>query len=189
MKEKKWLTVTRRVNLLRKIRHFYFESRLNLIKNFLVSIWGHESNGQALGTETAGTTAKCKWQWQDYNISHSPDTMQITICVCRRIVIYHDIHALDVDSTAKDISSHKNSFFEILKLFVSRNPGWAVKHIYESITRNLPFFLLKTRVYRDTREVAFPQQLIEFVCSRNRFDKNDNLSSWDLAKKFGEISI
>ena len=43
---------------------------------------------------------------------HIPNTVQITISVRRAIIIDDDVHSLDINTTAEDISSDQNTFLK-----------------------------------------------------------------------------
>jgi len=57
--------------------------------------------------------------WPETSEPHVPNTMQVTICITRSIVVDDDIDSLDVNPTAKDVSSDKDSFLEVLELRVT----------------------------------------------------------------------
>jgi hypothetical protein len=80
-----------------------FEALLNLLENLLVLLAADKGNGQALGTETAGTT----------------DSVQVGAGISRQIVVDGQVDTLDIDTTSKDVSGNADTLLELLELLVA----------------------------------------------------------------------
>ena len=108
--------------------------------------------------------------------------MQITVGVRRAVIIDDNVHSLDINTTAKDISSDQNTFLEGFKGSVSADSiaGRNIRDKSPSKKSHSPFILLKTRMDTDTREIAGDKELVQFDSSSDRFYKDNNLEE----KKF-----
>jgi hypothetical protein len=104
--------------------------------------------------------------------------MQITVSIRRTVIIDDDVHSLDINTTAEDISSDQNTFLESFEGSVSADS------IEERDLRDIiilqkklhaPFFLLKTRMDTDTRKIAGDKELVQFDGSSDRFYEDNNL--------------
>lgn len=42
----------------------------------------------------------------------SPDTVEITVCIRRAIIVDDDVDTLNINTTPEDISGHKNTLLE-----------------------------------------------------------------------------
>lgn len=86
-----------------------------------------------------------------------PDTVKVTISVRWAIIVDDDVNTLNVNATAENVSGYKNTLFEGLEGSVTVN-SINMKFQYQTKIRrdisNIPFFLSKTRVDANTREVA-----------------------------------
>lgn len=87
------------------VRKSDLKALLNLLQNLLVLVGGDEGDGKTLGTEAARTT----------------HTMQVRIGVGGEIVVDSEVDALDIDTTAKDVSGHADTLVELLELLVPAN--------------------------------------------------------------------
>lgn len=74
-----------------------------------------------------------------------------------------DIDSLNIDTSTKDVGSNEDSLFEALELLVSVDS----------------LLLWDTSVDANTWEVALNEQLVEFVGSGNRLDKDDYLIKFE----------
>lgn len=72
--------------------------------------------------------------------------MQVTVSVRRAVIIDDDVHSLDINTTAKDISSDQNTFLEGFEGGVSTDSieGRNLKDNSSSKWLYTPFLLLKT---------------------------------------------
>ena len=72
--------------------------------------------------------------------------MQITIGVRRTVIIDDDVHTLNINATAEDISSDQNTFFEGFEGGVSADSieGRNFKDIASTKKLHEPLLLLKT---------------------------------------------
>jgi hypothetical protein len=52
-----------------------------------------------------------------------PNTVQVAVCVGWAIIVDHDINTLDVNASAKNVSSHEDSLFKCLERSVPINTG------------------------------------------------------------------
>jgi NAD(P)H-hydrate repair Nnr-like enzyme with NAD(P)H-hydrate dehydratase domain len=77
----------------------------------------------------------------------------------RHVIIDDDIHAFNVDSTAKDVGGDHDTLTKVLETLVARDS----------------FLLVQVAVDTDGRELAFDQQSVELLCSRRRSDKDAHL--------------
>jgi hypothetical protein len=113
--------------------------------------------------------------------------VQITISVRRAVIIDDDVHSLNINTTAEDISSDQNTF---LKCFEG---GVSADSIEETIldiilqntkkTLHAPFFLLKTGMDTDARKIAGDKELVQFNGSSDRFNEDNNLKGQKMMKR------
>jgi hypothetical protein len=135
---------------------------LNFSQQFLIFVCGDKSDGKTTGTKTSCTT----------------NTMKITIWAIGHIIIYYNVDAFDIDSSTEDISCDTDTLVEVFEGLVSSNTV-----VRGESMGSLPFFLWKTSVDGDTREVTFAQQSIQFGSSANTLDKDDNLVEFQSVEK------
>ena len=67
-----------------------------------VFIRADKGDGEALSAEAAGTT----------------DTMQVGVGIHRHVEVEHDVDLLDVDTTAKELSSYEDAVSKLLETLV-----------------------------------------------------------------------
>jgi hypothetical protein len=79
------------------------ESLFNLLQHILIRLVADEADTETLGTETASAT----------------DTVEVGISISREIVVDGQVDALDVDTTAEDISGDTDALVELFELFVA----------------------------------------------------------------------
>jgi hypothetical protein len=85
------------------LRESHFESLLDLLQDLLVAVIADERDSQTLGTESTSTT----------------DTVEIRVGIRRQIVVDGEVDTLDINTTAKHISSDADSLLEFLELLVA----------------------------------------------------------------------
>ena len=108
--------------MVRQLRYSNLKPRLDRGHNLLVALGGHIRDGETLRTKTAGTTEQ---NIQNHHTSTEradlPDTMQVAVCVRRAVVVDDDVHTLDINTTAEDISGDEDTLLECLERCVPRN--------------------------------------------------------------------
>ena len=97
--------VSRHIDLVRKFRNIHFKSSLHLIQVFLVRFTANKRNRNTFGTETTRTT----------------DTVQELISVVGEVIVDHNVHSLNINTTAKQIRRDQDTSFEVLEGFVFGN--------------------------------------------------------------------
>jgi len=50
-----------------------------------------------------------------------PNTVQITVCIRRTIIVNDDIYSFDINTTTKDIRGDKDTFFKSLECRITTN--------------------------------------------------------------------
>lgn len=132
----------------KNVRQSNLESLFNLRKNLLVLFGADKRDGQTLGTETAGTT----------------DTMEVGASIAWQIVVDGQIDALNINTTAKDVSRDADPLLELLELLVTFDAVESLESRLpiRSMSRRkvLPFLLADTRVHSNGGKVAFPEELV-----------------------------
>ena len=88
-----------------QLTDLYFESFLNIIKYFLVFLALDESNCKTLGTESSG----------------SAYSVQITVWFAWHVEVEYDVDFFNVNTTAKDLSSNKDTVLKLLESLVDFN--------------------------------------------------------------------
>ena len=103
--------------------------------------------------------------------------MQITVRVRRTVIIDDNVHSLDINTTAEDISSNQNTFLEGFEGGVSTDAieRRNLRNKFSSKKLHTPFILLKTRMDTDTRKIARDKELVQFDSSSDRFYEDNNL--------------
>src|SRR3546814_97420 len=99
------LTVGAGLDLVRQLRNVHFESLLDLLQPLLVLSAADERDGQTLGSETTSTT----------------DAVQVLVAVVWEIVVDHNVHTLDVDTTAEKVGGDEDTLLELLESLVAAN--------------------------------------------------------------------
>ncbi len=100
-------------------------------------------------------------------------SMQVGIRILSHIVVYNYVDSLNVDTTAKNVSSNHDTGLEVLKLLV----------LLDS------FFLLQVLVDSDGREVTIYEELVEFDASLDGANKDHHLIELERVQKINELSI
>ena len=80
-----------------------FESLLDILEDLFVLLAANERDGQTLGTETAGTT----------------DTVEVGVGIGRHVVVDGKVNALNIDTTAENVSGNADTLIELLELLVA----------------------------------------------------------------------
>lgn len=74
--------------------------------------------------------------------AHAVEVLVGAVVAIGEVVVYHDVHALDVDAAAEQVGGHENALLEVLELLVAVCPvhgrasmrqqftGWGVKLSY-----------------------------------------------------------
>ena len=103
--------------------------------------------------------------------------MQITISIRRAVIIDDNVHSLDINTTAEDVSSDQNTFLESFKGSVSADTIEGRNLKTDSLSKKLhtPFILLKTGMDTDTRKIAGDKELVQFDSPSDRFYEDNNL--------------
>ena len=87
----------------KNLRYSHFESLLDRLHHVLICLAAYEGDTEAFSTESTGTT----------------NSVQVRICITRKIVIDCKIDPLDIYATTKDICSNADSLIEFFEFFVS----------------------------------------------------------------------
>lgn len=144
------------------LRNGNLEALANSLEHLLVIIAADEGDGETLGTETASTT----------------DTVQVRVGLARHVVVDGQIDALNIDTTAENVSGNTDALVELLELLVAANTKSRLDLASPSLfirIRYVPLLLAHTRVNRDGGEVALPQQLVELGGTNGALDEDDDL--------------
>jgi hypothetical protein len=80
-----------------------FEALLDLLENFLVILVADKGDRETLGSKTTGTS----------------DTVEVGVGIRGKIVVDGQVDALDIDTTAEDVSSNTDTLVELLELLVA----------------------------------------------------------------------
>lgn len=117
--------------------------------------------------------------------------MQVGVGVGGEIVIDGKVDALDINTTAKDISGNTDTLVELLELLVALDTRWrSVNCSCQCRTRmDLPLLLADTRVNCDTGEVALAQQLVQLVGTLGALDEDDNLVELEVVQKLIQLAV
>lgn len=89
------------------LRQGHFETLLNGLQNSLVIFVADKGDGETLGTETTSTT----------------NTMKVRVGIGGQVVVDGEIDALDIDTTAEDVSGNTDTLVELLELLVAFDTG------------------------------------------------------------------
>ena len=135
--------VGRHIDLVGKLGDVDLESGLDLAHNRLVLFAANEGDGDPLGSETSGAT----------------DSVQELVGLVGKVVVDHDVDALDIDSASKEVRRHQDAGVEILEGLVLGNS----------------LGLFHSSVDADGGEVALGQQPVEFLGAGDLGDENDDL--------------
>ena len=103
--------------------------------------------------------------------------MKVRIGVRGSIIVDHDVHPLNINTTTKNISCDKDALFESFERGVSRDAGQKcqLSTTGTESRSSIPFFLSKARVNSDRRKIARNEQFVQFDRPRNGFNENYNL--------------
>lgn len=100
--------VSRAVNpFLRIFWHLGIESLLYLTQYLLVLLRCHKTDTQPLGPKSASTT----------------NTVQVRVGIDRQVVVDGQVDALDINTSAKDVSCNADALAEFFELFEAFNTG------------------------------------------------------------------
>ena len=80
-----------------------FKAVLDLLQRLAILISAHESDGEALGAETTGTS----------------DTVEVGVGVLGHVVVEDNVDSLNVHATSEEVGGHQDSLLEILELLIS----------------------------------------------------------------------
>lgn len=157
------------------LRKGNLKALLNLLEDLLVILVADEGDRKTLGTETTGTT----------------NTVQVRVGVGGEIVIDGEVDALDINTTAEDISGNTDTLVELLELLVALDTRWRSANCPgQCRTRmDLPLLLADTRVNCDTGEVALAQQLVQLVGTLGALDEDDNLVELEVVQKLIQLAV
>jgi len=152
------LHVSGRVDLSRKSWNFDDESLLDLVENFSIFLGGDERDGKSFGSES----------------SSSSDSVQISICIQRHVVIDDNVDLLNVNTSSKDVSGDHDADLKVLELFV----------LFDS------FGLFHwISVNAGGRKVDLLEDLVQNFCSLFGLDKDDKLVEVERIEKIDEFSV
>lgn len=141
------------------VRKGNLEALFDVLENLLIVFAAHEGDGQALGTETAGTS----------------NTVQVGVGIRRQVVVDGKVDALDIDTTPEHIGGDTDTRPEFLELLVPFDTGWPSALLISFISHNLPLLLGDTGVHSNTGEFALVQQLVQLVGTESALDEDDDL--------------
>lgn len=124
-------------------------------------IWvADERESETLGSETTGTT----------------DTVEVRVRLVRHVVIDGDVNALNIDTTAEDVSRDTDTGLELLELLVALDAALLLDAEHQLWNEyNLPLFLTDTRMHCGAREVALAEEPVKLGATRSRAHENDDL--------------
>lgn len=151
------------------LRNGNLEALANSLKHLLVIITADKGDGETLGTETASTT----------------DTVQVRVGLAWHVVVDGQVDALNVNTTAEDVSGNTDALVELLEFLVAANTKSGLDPASQPLftrIRYVPLLLAHTRVNRDGGEVALPQQLVELGGTDGALDKDDDLVELQVVK-------
>jgi hypothetical protein len=102
--------------VIRKLRNGDLEAGLDRRHNLLIALRRLEGDGETLGAETAGAT-KVHASAKELNIEVEgiPDTVEITVCISRRVIVDNDIDTLHIDTTTENICRNENALLKCLE--------------------------------------------------------------------------
>lgn len=95
----------------------------------MVLLAADEADTETLGTETTGTS----------------DTVEVRVGVTGQVVVDGQVDALNIDTTAEDVSGDTDTFVKLLELLVALDTvglSDSIQHVL--IPGNIPFFLADT---------------------------------------------
>jgi hypothetical protein len=102
--------------------------------------------------------------------------MKVAVGLAGCVIVDHNVHALDIDTTSKDVCCNKDSLFEVFERLITVDAVLRMSKSFRSRTAgHSPLFLGEPRVDANTREVAVVEQLVQFVRAGHRFDKDNDL--------------
>ena len=115
--------------------------------------------------------------------------MQVTVSIRRAVIIDDDVHSLDINTTAEDISSDQNTFLEGFEGGVPADSieGRNLRDNSSSKKLHAPLILLKTRMDTDARKIAGDKELVQFDSSSDRFYEDNNLEEGKLMKRIQQL--
>lgn len=87
----------------RELRQRNLEPLLDALQHFLVTFAAYEADTETLGTKTTRTS----------------DTVQVGVGVAGQVVIDGQVDALDIDTTAEDVSGDADTLVELLEFLVA----------------------------------------------------------------------
>lgn len=116
--------------------------------------------------------------------------MEVGVGIGGEIVVNGEVNALNINTTAEDISSDTDALVELLELLVALDTvGLSVVSRSVMARENLPLLLADTRVDGDGGEVALPQKLVELVGALGALDKDDNLVELQVVEQVVQLAV
>lgn len=103
--------------------------------------------------------------------------MEVRVGVRGSVIVDDNIHSLDIDAAAKNISGHKDTFFKSFERGIPADTKWNCQLDNPKIEcePNEPFLLGKTRMDADTWKVTSNEKLVQFDRACDGFHENDDL--------------
>jgi hypothetical protein len=99
--------------------------------------------------------------------------MEIGVRVLGHVVVDDDVHALDIDTTSKEVGGDHDSRAEGLEVAITGNS----------------FLLLQVRMDADGGEVALTKEAGQLFSSLARANEDDQLVEFDRVHEFDETSV
>jgi hypothetical protein len=117
--------------------------------------------------------------------------VQVGISVGGKIVVDSEVNALNIDTTAEDVSGNTDTLIELLELLVAFNTrcklaGW--RRQFRTLL-NLPLLLADTGVDSNTGEVALAQKLIQLVGTLGALDKDNDLVELKVVQELVQLAV
>jgi hypothetical protein len=105
--------------------------------------------------------------------TRTTNTVKVGIGGSGHIVVDDNVDTFEVDTTTEDISGDKNTRLVFLEVVV---------HLQT-------FFLRHTTIDASRREVAFAEELVQFLATTNIVDKNDDLVEFESIQEIGKLAV
>mmetsp|Transcript_18569 Transcript_18569/g.74623 ORF Transcript_18569/g.74623 Transcript_18569/m.74623 type:complete len:339 (-) Transcript_18569:427-1443(-) len=99
--------------------------------------------------------------------------MEVRVCICRHVIVDHNVHSLNIDPPAKNVRRHKNSLLEVLERFVARDS----------------LRLRKPSVHSNRRKVALHKQFVQLRASGYVLYENHNLIELKRIQQVVELTV
>ena len=137
-------------------------------------IGADKGDGKTLGPKSARAT-------------HS---VQIGICITWKVIVDCKIDTLDIDSSTEDIGSNADALVELLELLIAFDAtDIRLDSTCFELPSHVPLFLAHTGMHSNAREIALPEQLVQFCSPNGALYENDDLIKLQRIKQITELPI